>query len=116
MDVELSKLKQDNTIKEALEIIENSHYNILPIINHKEKIIGSITRNEIETAILQGTCENTAVEKIMNPEPRTIKQDDDLYKAFYILHLDDEENLLVIDNSKKVTGILTREKVLTPIH
>ncbi len=112
MDVELSKLKQDSKIEEALKIIENSKHNILPIVNNTEKLIGSITKSEIETAILQGNDEKTTVEKIMNPEPLTIKQDDDLYKAFYIMHLDDTENFLVVDNSKKIKGILTREKIL----
>jgi predicted transcriptional regulator len=53
------------------------------------------------------------IEKIMNPEPLTIRQEDDLYKAFYILHLDDSENILVLDNSKKVKGILTREQIMS---
>jgi predicted transcriptional regulator len=37
----------------------------------------------------------------MNPQVQTIRQDEDLYKAFYIMHSIDSENLLVVDNNKK---------------
>ena len=112
MDADISKIKLDTTIHDALELIEASNYDIIPVVNNKERLIGAITKSDMETALLQGNTEDVLIEKIMNPEPLIIKQDDDLYKAFYILHLAEAENLFVIDNSKKITGILVRDKIL----
>jgi len=113
MDANINKIKFDTTLVEALNLIEISNYEILPVVNKKEKLIGSITKSEIEVSLLQGNNEDMMIERIMNPEPLTIRQEDDLYKAFYILHLDDSENILALDNSKRVKGILTREQIMT---
>lgn len=112
MERDIQTINVNTPLVKALSAIQHSKYDIIPVVNNKEKIVGTITKAEIEYSLLQGNQEYTMIEKIMNPEPLVIKEDDDLYKAFYILHLDESEYLIAIDNAKKVKGILTKEPFL----
>ena len=112
----IDKATLGNTMVEALDLMQKPENLILPIIDNKERLVGSITKAEIEDSILQGVPLNTPVEKIMNPDPLNIRQEESLYKAYYVLHLGDTTNILVVDNNKKVTGILTRCNILAFSH
>lgn len=108
----IKKMFATRTLQQAKEVLEESSQDILPIINSKSEIVGSLSLNEIEVAILQGTSLDSEIAKIMNPEPKIIRKDEDLYKAFYIMHLTGINCMIVINNAKNVEGIITLDEIL----
>ncbi|MFH0703002.1 MAG: chloride channel protein [bacterium] len=96
------------SIKEALEIMNESRHSAFPIVSQDKKLIGIITRADIENSFLQGNSPYINVEKIMNPHPAIIKSDNDLYMASYLLHSNNTEWLIIINKANYIEGILTR--------
>ena len=99
------------TIKEAQEKIKEYGYKTYPIKNDKNKLLGIITKADIEDAIFQGVDENNEINKLMNPTPITIEPSENLYIAYFRLHSNNAKSLVVIDKNNKIKGLITREDI-----
>ena len=99
------------TIKQAQEKIQEFGYKIYPVKNDKNKLLGVITKSDIEDAIFQGINENSEINKLMNPLPITIEPIENLYIAYYRLHSNNAQCLVVIDKNNKLKGLITREDI-----
>lgn len=47
----------------------------------------------------------------MNPNPITISVNENLYIAYFRLHSNNADILIVVDKNKKINGILTRKNI-----
>lgn len=101
----------NTTIKEAQEKIKEFGYKTYPVKNNKNKLLGIITKADIEDAIFQGIDENTEINKLMNPSPVTIEPSENLYIAYFRLHSNNIQSLIVIDKNNKIKGLITREDI-----
>lgn len=108
MTHQVETLSPENTIYDAQQKFTASCHNAFPIVNKKGKLSGIISKSDIDDALFQGNSANVALEKVMNPSPIVIAPDDNLYKAYYRLHSNNTEWLVVIDRQYRVKGILTR--------
>lgn len=109
-------LNTDSTIKQAENALSEYGHGAYPIINSKNKLAGIITKSDIEDALFQGLPESTTIDKIMNPAPVTITPQNNLYIAYYRLHSNDTEWLVVIDRNNKIKGIITRLDINNAFH
>lgn len=109
-------LNTDSTIKQAENALSKYGHGAYPIINSKNKLAGIITKSDIEDALFQGIPESTTIDKIMNPAPVTITPQNNLYIAYYRLHSNDTEWLVVIDRNNKIKGIITRLDINNAFH
>lgn len=98
----------NNTIREVdIKINEFSHV-AYPVKDEKNRLTGLITKSDVEDTVFQGIDENTEIYGIMNPSPVTIKPFENLYIAYFRLHLNNTEHLVVVDDNNKIKGIITR--------
>ncbi len=56
----------NNTIKEAMEVIEKGSKGIALVIDEKKRLIGTVTDGDIRRAILRGLALENSIETIMN--------------------------------------------------
>lgn len=108
MTKNVENLSQKMTADEAFSLIKDTCHDAFPVVTNKGRLAGLISRTDIEDSIMQGTPKDIHIEKIMNPSPVTIKPEDDLFLASFLLHLNDTNSLIVTDRNKCVKGILTR--------
>lgn len=108
MTKEIISFKPETPIKTVFEEIKHSHHGAYPIVSQKNKLIGIVTKTDIEDAFMTGILDSAAVEKIMNPSPATVKFTDNLHVAAFVLHSYNTEWLIVTDRYRNVRGILTR--------
>ena len=108
MSSQIETVKKDCTLEDVKSKFETSLHNMFPVINSKGKLCGIITRDSIEDAVFQGINETTAVLYIMEPSPIKISKDDSLYKAYFRLHANSAEALVVTDFNNNIDGIITR--------
>ena len=109
-------LNTDSTIKDAENTITEYGHEAYPIVNSKNKLAGIITKSDIEDALFQGLAEYTTLDKIMNPSPVTIAPQNNLYIAYYRLHSNDTEWLIVCGRNDKIKGIITRLDIHNAFH
>lgn len=99
------------TILEASKKIAEYKYKVYPVINETGKILGVVTRYDVEDAIFQGNPTTMTLNKIMNPSPVVISANKDLYVAYFRLHTNNIDKLPVIDKRKRLCGIISREDI-----
>lgn len=108
-DIEFVQLKDNlKYLKENFERTKHSEY---PVLNNNKKLYGYITKSNIEDLLFQGTKEQIEIEKIMNPNPVTVMEDENLYVAYYRLHSNNIHSLFVVDKFNNLKGIITREDI-----
>ena len=73
--------------------------------------MGLISKKDIEDAILQKIDKKQEISLIMDTEPITINENENLCIAYYRLHMNNANILLVIDEDKKLLGIITRKDI-----
>lgn len=100
-----------SSIQDLKDKYNQNSFSVYPVLNLGKKLCGYITKSNFEDLIFQGISENTELEKIMNPFPVTIFQDENLYTAYYKLHSNNVKALFVIDKFNILKGILTRKDI-----
>lgn len=111
MHRDVKTLTPTMTILEASKKIAEYKYKVYPVINESGKILGVVTRYDVEDAIFQGNPKTMTLNKIMNPSPVVISANKDLYVAYFRLHTNNIDKLPVIDKRKRLCGIISREDI-----
>lgn len=101
-----SLLKQESTIKEAILNLNNSMLQIILVINKKKELIGTITDGDIRRGFLKGSNLSSPIKNIINFSPLIIKVRNQKY--VYPQNLNIVNHLPVIDQKKKIIGLLSK--------
>lgn len=111
MKTDLVCFSSNMTISVVQEKIKNYSFKTYPVKNDKNKLLGLITKSDIEDAIFQGVDTNTEINKLMNPSPVTIEPSENLYIAYFRLHSNNAQCLVVVDKNNKIKGLITRQDI-----
>lgn len=111
MKTDLVCFSSNMTISMVQERIKNYSFKTYPVKNDKNKLLGLITKSDIEDAIFQGVDTNTEINKLMNPSPVTIESSENLYIAYFRLHSNNAQCLVVVDKNNKIKGLITRQDI-----
>ena len=111
MKTDLVCFSSNMTISMVQEKIKNYSFKTYPVKNDKNKLLGLITKSDIEDAIFQGVDINTEINKLMNPSPVTIEPSEKLYIAYFRLHSNNAQCLVVVDKNNKIKGLITRQDI-----
>lgn len=111
MKTDLECFSSNMTISMVQEKIKNYSFKTYPVKNDKNKLLGLITKSDIEDAIFQGVDTNTEINKLMNPSPVTIEPSENLYIAYFRLHSNNAQCLVVVDKNNKIKGLITRQDI-----
>lgn len=111
MKTDLVCFSSNMTISMVQEKIKNYSFKTYPVKNDKNKLLGLITKSDIEDAIFQGVDTNTEINKLMNPSPVTIEPSENLYIAYFRLHSNNTQCLVVVDKNNKIKGLITRQDI-----
>lgn len=99
------------SLKEAQEKLKKFNHKTYPVKTSHNKLLGLITKADIEDAIFQGVDEVVEINRLMNPSPITIEQNENLYIAYFRLHSNNAKCLVVVDKNSKIKGIITRTDI-----
>ncbi|MDD5020733.1 MAG: chloride channel protein [Endomicrobiaceae bacterium] len=116
MDSKICTISLETKVKDAVESMRRCDYDILPVSDEKEKLAGIITRDDLEDYIVRGNTTEASIEIIMNPDPLFIKQEDDLYKALFLLHSNGIKSIIVINRNRQIQGILSRDQIIQKLR
>lgn len=111
MKTDLVCFSSNMTISMVQEKIKNYSFKTYPVKNDKNKLLGLIIKSDIEDAIFQGVDTNTEINKLMNPSPVTIEPSENLYIAYFRLHSNNAQCLVVVDKNNKIKGLITRQDI-----
>ncbi len=116
MEHNVITLNTNSTINDAEQVLLEYGHSAYPVVDTKKRLAGIITKSDIEDALFQGIAQDTTIDKIMNPAPVTIMPGNNLYIAYYRLHSNNTEWLIVTDRNNKIKGIITRLDINNAFH
>ncbi len=112
MDKNVVNVTLKTKISEIPNLMKQTKYNVLPILNDNNVVAGSISKEEIDDYIFSNKNTDDSIENIMNPEPVTVNQKENLYKALFVLHTNEILDVIVVDDTNKLAGILCRKQIV----
>ena len=68
------ELRASDNIRKAISVIENGHVQFAFVVDDNQKLIGTITDDDIRRALIRGDSLNTSVDKMMCTEFRSLPQ------------------------------------------
>lgn len=100
------------TISDALELMNEKNIFVLPVKDKNSAFVGIVTLSDIEDYKIRGNNINASVQNILNTEPLTVNQNDDLFKAAFLMHVNEADYMIVLSQTSKIIGILYHSDIL----
>lgn len=104
-------IKQDKTVLEALQKIDQNKKGFLIVIGNNDEVIGVLTDGDIRRAFIKGTSINDALEEIYTEKFKSLKLEDNIAGAIELFKNESIEFLPIIDEDKKLKNIITKRQM-----
>lgn len=105
----------EDNVKYVFEFMQSEKHNAYPVVDAKNRLLGLITKADLEDIRLNSEGELTPVGRIMNTNPLRVYKTDDLYTCYYKLHNANTEWAVVVNKKCELEGIITRADILKNI-
>lgn len=103
-----ANLTEDQTLKEAIHLLDMHGIEGLPVVSAQQKVIGVLTTSELLRSLTGCHSLNTKVEEVMKPSINSVSPHDSIDTAWKI-----QGGILpVIDEKEKLVGLLTKTDIL----
>src|SRR6266700_1331852 len=104
MIVDPVTIRQDRPVREALLVMERYHISGVPVVDEAGHLVGIITNRDLRFE----TRFEIPVAEVMTPQPLvTVPVGTTLEQAKIVLQKHRIEKLLVVDNDKRIKGLIT---------
>jgi CBS domain-containing protein len=107
----------NDSVAKAAELMKSENIGSIPVIENKQsqKLVGIVTDRDLALKIVAGglDTQSTMVETVMTHKVVTCRADDDLQKALDAMAEHQLRRIPVVDNDKKIVGIIAQADVAT---
>ena len=102
--------KKSDTVASAVKIMSEKNYGSVVIVDNSSKVIGICTERDILKRLVNEKLDpsKTRIEKIMTPNPRVGKENDEVLSWLRTMSNDRFRRLPVVDNNGKIKAIFTQ--------
>ena len=100
-----SIVKPNICLREALNVIEESGYQIAIVADDKGVLKGIVTDSDIRKGLLRGIALSDKISLVMNTEPTVVNEEFDIYNANALMKLNHFFHLPIVDEKGKVIGL-----------
>ncbi len=110
------KVYEDDEIEKAAEILFETGFRVVPVINKEEKVVGTVSVVDILKGLEDIELFNRKVEEVMSSPAETIMKYDDIGKARYLMREKGVSTLPVINEKGELEGVVTIFDLLKSIQ
>ena len=107
-------LREDSTIKEALNIIDSGAMKIALVVDDDENLIGTVTDGDIRRGILSLLDLNNTIESIIFRTPTVCRIDDSKEKILEVAIEGKFYQIPIVDKNGKLVGVEEVDELLKP--
>ncbi|EOW9249441.1 nucleotidyltransferase family protein [Vibrio cholerae] len=105
-------IKSDDSIREALEIINNEALRVALVVNHNQHLVGVVTDGDIRRGLLKNLALDDLVSLVMNSSPTTAPKGTSREKLIELMEKKDILSIPLLDEEGVVVGLETLHGVL----
>ncbi|QEZ88267.1 glucosamine-1-P guanylyltransferase [Aliarcobacter cibarius] len=113
-NIENIKLRENSTIKEALEIIDKGSMQIALVVDDNDRLIGTLTDGDIRRGLLKGFDLTSSIEQIIFKTPTIAKISDTKEDILKIALSKKLHQIPIVDDFGKIVGIKEIEELVKP--
>jgi len=107
------KINPNNKYNEVAEMLMLSGYRGLPVIDEGNKVVGLISRSDLLKYIdSMEDISSVKINQIYVPNPRAVKEDDNILHAINYMKELEERSLPVIDKKNKLVGVISLTDIM----
>lgn len=107
---------KDNTIREAMLLLDSHALRIVIVLNSENKLLGTVTDGDIRRGLLKGLTLESCVFEIMNNEPHYLSEGDSQAKANQLLRHAGLLMAPVLNTDGIVVGVFRAEDARVANH
>jgi len=111
-DWEKIVLNQDSTMKEAIKVLNDESLRIVLVVDHVNRLIGTITDGDIRRALLSHHAMDVKLSDFMCTEPTVAKTTESREKILQKMNLLDLLQIPIIDHDRHVVGLETLQHLI----
>ncbi|MCG9632614.1 nucleotidyltransferase family protein [Vibrio sp. Isolate30] len=100
-------IKPDNTIRDALEIINNEALRVVLVVNEEQELLGVVTDGDIRRGLLNNLPLTEPVSEVMNTNPTTALEGSSREELIELMESRGILSIPLLDASDKVVGLET---------
>ena len=113
-NIENIKLRENSTIKEALEIIDKGSMQIALVADENDMLLGTLTDGDIRRGLLKGFALTSTIEQIVFKTPTVAKVSDTKEDILKIALSKKLHQIPIVDYFGKIVGIKEIEELVKP--
>ena len=104
-------LKENASIKAAIQSLEKSALQIILVVNKRKKLVGTITDGDIRRSLLSGLNINSKIKSLINKEPCVVYKF--LSKSIIdkLMLMNKIQQIPILDESKKILGLYVWDEI-----
>ncbi|MCX8083699.1 MAG: chloride channel protein [Calditerrivibrio sp.] len=107
-------IKEDMKFQDIIHFIASTKHNSFPVVDPMNKLVGVLRFEEIREFVFEEGLENLVVaSEICDKDAPTVTSNNTLAEAIELIGSMNVELLPVVDEEKKVTGIVTRRDIIS---
>ncbi len=100
-------IKPDNTIRDALEIINNEALRVVLVVDQEQALLGVVTDGDIRRGLLNNLPLTESVSNVMNPNPTTASESTSRDDLIALMESRGILSVPLLDEKGKVVGLET---------
>ncbi|WP_272517015.1 nucleotidyltransferase family protein [Providencia sp. PROV194] len=100
-------INKENTIREALEIINNEALRVALVINEEQHLVGIVTDGDIRRGLLNNLQLSDPISLIMNQSPTTAKIGTSRQKLLELMESKSILSIPILDDENRIIGLET---------
>jgi len=100
------------SVLQAIEAIDSGALQILLVVDHAGKLLGSVTDGDIRRAILQGFDLNGLVSEVMNPSPISVIKGAPRDVVLFLMQSKSIHCIPIVDEEGLIVGLETESRLL----
>jgi tRNA nucleotidyltransferase (CCA-adding enzyme) len=112
MTFPVKNVRWDMRVSQILDIIKRTGFTGFPVIDGDEKIVGIVTKKDVERALKAGIDD---LQLVMSIPPVTVHRKASLEKIGELMALHDIGRVVVVDEEKHPIGIITRRDLVRAV-
>ncbi len=113
MSEAVDAVRESMTLREAVEFMNQTKHNGLPVLDGRGRLVGMLTRSDVQS-IPRNRWQDVTVNSAMSKDLVVTHPDEDLLKALHRLSFHQIGRLPVVerDDRQKLVGIITRTDII----
>lgn len=107
-------LSKDMTIRDVVENLDGTGFQIALVVNHNQFLFGTVTDGDIRRGLLRGLDLSAPVSEVVNQDPLVVTPELGCDSVLHFMNANKIHQLPVIDEDRKVVGLHLLDELIYP--